>query len=143
MQFNINNHLNHDYLYGAANTQPLNEVSYLVPSVCCNLFISLKITSISPYFKKKPHLSTNFEQTVVFAIYTRVSPKYYSASRRDGRVVECTGLENRHGFIAHLGFKSLSLHHILIGGFFISINTNGYALERCPSGRRSSPAKGV
>ena len=33
-------------------------------------------------------------------------------------MVECTGLENRHGFIAHLGFKSLSLHHILIGGFF-------------------------
>jgi hypothetical protein len=28
-------------------------------------------------------------------------------------VVECTGLENRHGFIAHLGFKSLSLHHYL------------------------------
>ncbi len=34
------------------------------------------------------------------------------AVRRDGRVVECTGLENRHGFIAHLGFKSLSLHHL-------------------------------
>ncbi len=32
--------------------------------------------------------------------------------RRDGRVVECTGLENRHGFVAHLGFKSLSLRHI-------------------------------
>ncbi len=30
---------------------------------------------------------------------------------RDGRVVECTGLENRHGFVAHLGFKSLSLRH--------------------------------
>ena len=27
-------------------------------------------------------------------------------------MVECTGLENRHGFIAHLGFKSLSLRHI-------------------------------
>jgi hypothetical protein len=35
-----------------------------------------------------------------------------SLVRRDGRVVECTGLENRHGFIAHLGFKSLSLRHI-------------------------------
>jgi hypothetical protein len=27
-------------------------------------------------------------------------------------VVECTGLENRQGFIALLGFKSLSLRHI-------------------------------
>ncbi len=35
------------------------------------------------------------------------------AVRRDGRVVECTGLENRHGFVAHLGFKSLSLHHLI------------------------------
>jgi hypothetical protein len=34
------------------------------------------------------------------------------AVRRDGRVVECTGLENRQGFIALLGFKSLSLRHI-------------------------------
>ena len=34
--------------------------------------------------------------------------------RRDGRVVECTGLENRHGFIAHLGFKSLSLRHLIL-----------------------------
>ncbi len=46
--------------------------------------------------------------------------------RRDGRVVECTGLENRHGFVAHLGFKSLSLRHIYrksplaIAGFFVS-----------------------
>ncbi len=35
------------------------------------------------------------------------------AVRRDGRVVECTGLENRQGFVAPLGFKSLSLHHFL------------------------------
>ena len=35
------------------------------------------------------------------------------AVRRDGRVVECTGLENRQGFIAPLGFKSLSLHHLI------------------------------
>ena len=45
------------------------------------------------------------------------------AVRRDGRVVECTGLENRHGFIAHLGFKSLSLHHYIkaryLAGFFV------------------------
>ena len=27
-------------------------------------------------------------------------------------MVECTGLENRHGFIAHPGFKSLLLRHI-------------------------------
>ena len=38
------------------------------------------------------------------------------AVRRDGRVVECTGLENRHRFVAYLGFKSLSLHHYLING---------------------------
>ena len=46
------------------------------------------------------------------------------AVRRDGRVVECTGLENRQGFIAPLGFKSLSLHHYikarLLAGFFVS-----------------------
>ncbi len=47
------------------------------------------------------------------------------AVRRDGRVVECTGLENRQGFVAPLGFKSLSLHHYfkknrLIGGFLLS-----------------------
>ena len=45
------------------------------------------------------------------------------AVRRDGRVVECTGLENRQGFIAPLGFKSLSLHHYqispLFAGFFV------------------------
>jgi hypothetical protein len=39
-------------------------------------------------------------------------------------VVECTGLENRHRFVAYLGFKSLSLHHYLknrlIGGFLLS-----------------------
>ena len=35
------------------------------------------------------------------------------AVRRDGRVVECTGLENRHRFVAYLGFKSLSLHHLI------------------------------
>ena len=29
---------------------------------------------------------------------------------RDGRVVDCTGLENRHG-ASHLGFESLSLRH--------------------------------
>ena len=33
---------------------------------------------------------------------------------RDGRVVECTGLENRQGFVAPLGFKSLSLHHLFL-----------------------------
>jgi len=32
-------------------------------------------------------------------------------------VVECTGLENRHGFVAHLGFKSLSLRHIQMKGY--------------------------
>ena len=31
-------------------------------------------------------------------------------------MVECTGLENRHRFVAYLGFKSLSLHHYLING---------------------------
>ena len=31
---------------------------------------------------------------------------------KDGRVVECTGLENRRLLIAGLGFKSLSFHHI-------------------------------
>ena len=36
------------------------------------------------------------------------------AVRRDGRVVECTGLENRQGFVAPLGFKSLSLHHLFL-----------------------------
>jgi len=40
-------------------------------------------------------------------------------------VVESTGLENRHTFVAYLGFKSLSLRHIqkasLIAGFFTSI----------------------
>ncbi len=30
-------------------------------------------------------------------------------------MVECTGLENRHGFIAHPGFKSLLLRHIQRG----------------------------
>jgi hypothetical protein len=44
-------------------------------------------------------------------------------SWRDGRVVECTGLENRHGFVAHLGFKSLSLRQVrktrFIAGFFM------------------------
>jgi hypothetical protein len=47
------------------------------------------------------------------------------AVRRDGRVVDCTGLENRQGFVALLGFKSLSLRHIqrksplFIAGFFV------------------------
>ncbi len=31
--------------------------------------------------------------------------------RRGGRVVECTGLENRRGFIAHREFESLLLRH--------------------------------
>jgi len=40
-------------------------------------------------------------------------------------VVECTGLENRQGFVAPLGFKSLSLHHYFLknrlqGGFLLS-----------------------
>gem|GEM_PF-4423107 len=29
-------------------------------------------------------------------------------------MVECTGLENRQGFVAPLGFKSLSLHHLFL-----------------------------
>ena len=33
--------------------------------------------------------------------------------RRDGRAVECTGLENRHTLIAYLGFESLSLRHYI------------------------------
>ncbi len=37
---------------------------------------------------------------------------YSSRLRRDGRAVECTGLENQHGFVAHLGFESLSLRHL-------------------------------
>ena len=32
-------------------------------------------------------------------------------------MVECTGLENRRGFVAHPGFESLSLRHTLITGF--------------------------
>ncbi len=31
--------------------------------------------------------------------------------RRGGRVVECTGFENRRGFIALPGFESLPLRH--------------------------------
>ncbi len=46
--------------------------------------------------------------------------------RRDGRVVDCTGLENRHRFVAYLGFKSLSLRHIKESrcensGFFVFV----------------------
>ncbi len=33
--------------------------------------------------------------------------------RRGGRAVECTGLENRHGFVAHPGFESLPLRHFI------------------------------
>ena len=46
------------------------------------------------------------------------------AVRRDGRVVECTGL-NRQGFVAPLGFKS-SLHHYLnrLQGGFLSGENN-------------------
>ena len=57
------------------------------------------------------------------------------AVRRDGRVVECTGLENRQGFIAPLGFKSLSLHH-LIKIIMSTLLLVVYALsERWQSGR--------
>ncbi len=45
--------------------------------------------------------------------------------RADGRVVECTGLENRQGFIALLGFESLSARHLkqarLLAGFVLNI----------------------
>jgi hypothetical protein len=32
---------------------------------------------------------------------------------RDGRVVECTGLENQQGFIALPGFESPFLRHLM------------------------------
>lgn len=35
--------------------------------------------------------------------------------RRDGRAVECTGLENRQGLIALPGFESLSLRQNIKG----------------------------
>ena len=60
---------NHDYLYGAASTQPLNKASYLAPTACCNLFNFTKIVFISPYLQKKPHFSLNFKQTV-FLLFT-------------------------------------------------------------------------
>jgi hypothetical protein len=40
---------------------------------------------------------------------------YAPISRRDGRAVECTGLENRHRLIAYPGFESLSLRHNMKG----------------------------
>ncbi len=51
-------------------------------------------------------------------------------------MVECTGLENRHGFIARLGFKSLSLRHIqmkpqaeMLGAFsYIQFRPLGFLL---------------
>ena len=44
--------------------------------------------------------------------------------RRGGRAVECTGLENRRGLIAHREFESLLLRHItkkpsISDGFFM------------------------
>ena len=36
----------------------------------------------------------------------------FSHLRRDGRAVECTGLENQHRLVAYPGFESLSLRHI-------------------------------
>ena len=39
---------------------------------------------------------------------------YYTRSlRRGGRVVECNGLENRRGLIAHREFESLLLRHFI------------------------------
>ena len=53
--------------------------------------------------------------------------------RRDVRVVEGTGLENRRGASLR-GFESHSLRH------FFEVHMN---LRKYPSGRRGSPAKGV
>ena len=57
------------------------------------------------------------------------------AVRRDGRVVECTGLENRQGFIAPLGFKSLSLHHLIKNNYEYTLTFNLAVSERWQSGR--------
>ncbi len=47
------------------------------------------------------------------------SEQFESLMRTDGRVVECTGLENRRGFIAHPGFESLSVRHFLPPPFLL------------------------
>ena len=36
---------------------------------------------------------------------------YNTRQRKLGRAVECTGLENRRGFVAHREFESLSFRH--------------------------------
>ena len=43
-----------------------------------------------------------------------------AVSRRDGRAVECTGLENRRRLIAYPGFESLSLRHFFEKGQLLS-----------------------
>ena len=48
-----------------------------------------------------------------FIFTSKMSFSIFAAIRKDGRVVKCTGLENRQGFVALLGFESLSLRHIL------------------------------
>ena len=45
-------------------------------------------------------------------LFSSGSVVFRSVSRRDGRAVECTGLENRRRLIAYPGFESLSLHHL-------------------------------
>ena len=63
---------------------------------------------------KKSKIRRYYNHSSVFGVYSLAQAYYYTPHlRRDGWVVESTGLENRHTLIAYLGFKSLSLRHIL------------------------------
>ncbi len=60
----------------------------------------LKYDKIVPIFIKNPCICKKFV--------------YNTTHWKLGRAVECTGLENRRGFIAHREFESLSFRHIFL-----------------------------
>ena len=81
-------------------------------------------SSRSDQFITKACLNSNQKQAVIRnnrknsdfftkkASIRKLHTVLFRAIRRGGRAAECTGLENRRGFVAHRGFKSHPLRHI-------------------------------
>ena len=84
---------------------------------------------------KTRKIKKNFDKSKIFYILRAL---FSTTSWRDGRVVECTGLENRQSARAP-GFESLSLRHLKIiasfrGSFLFcerDSNRNGAQHEKC------------
>ena len=63
---------------------------------------------------------------------------YNDPLRRDGRAVECTGLENQQALIGLPGFESLSLRHLKP----LKIRTLKACVHNCTSGDKIQANKG-